>query len=125
MGDSLNLVPATVEDSRRRAEARLPRLLFDYVDGGAGAEVTLRHNVTDFETLRLNQRVMVDVSRIEAGIELFGETLSMPLVLAPVGLAFSAKGTWRIVGLGVKATRHAWPTVRFLSRNDSRQRLEL
>jgi L-lactate dehydrogenase (cytochrome) len=87
MGESLNIVPATVDDFRRTAEKRLPRLLFDYVDGGAGAEVTMRQNVADFEALRLNQRVMVDVSKVETGVELFGEKLAMPLVLAPVGLA--------------------------------------
>jgi L-lactate dehydrogenase (cytochrome) len=87
MGESLNLVPATVADFRRVAERRMPRLLFDYLDGGAGAEVTLEQNVRDFETLRLNQRVMVDVSNVDTGVELFGEALSMPMVLAPVGLA--------------------------------------
>lgn len=85
--ESLNLVPATAGDFRRVAERRMPRLLFDYLDGGAGAEVTLEQNVRDFETLRLNQRVMVDVSNIDTGVELFGESLAMPLVLAPVGLA--------------------------------------
>jgi L-lactate dehydrogenase (cytochrome) len=87
MGESLNVVPATVDDFRRTAEKRLPRLLFDYVDGGAGAEVTMRQNVADFEALRLNQRVMVDVSKVETGVELLGEKLAMPLVLAPVGMA--------------------------------------
>jgi hypothetical protein len=87
MSDSLDLVPATVDDFRRVAEKRLPRLLFDYVDGGAGAEVTMRQNVADFEALRLNQRVMVDVSKIDTSVELFGDKLAMPLVLAPVGLA--------------------------------------
>lgn len=87
MSGSLDLVPATVGDFRRVAEKRLPRLLFDYVDGGAGAEVTMRQNVADFEALRLNQRVMVDVSGIDTSVELFGEKLAMPLVLAPVGLA--------------------------------------
>lgn len=86
MGGSLNLVPATVADFRRVAERRLPRFLFDYLDGGAGAEVTLRQNVADFEALRLNQRVMVDISRIDTSVELFGEQLAMPLVLAPVGM---------------------------------------
>lgn len=87
MSRSLDLVPATVDDFRRVAERRLPRALFDYLDGGAGAEVTMRQNVSDFEALRLNQRVMVDVSKIDTRVELFGESLALPLVLAPVGLA--------------------------------------
>lgn len=83
---SLDLLPATVADYRRQARRRLPRNLFDYVDGGAGAEQTLRDNTADFESLRLRQRVMRDVSDTRTEIELFGESLGLPLVLAPVGL---------------------------------------
>ena len=83
---SLNLVPASFADYRRMAERRLPRALFDYADGGAVEEVTLRENVADFEALRLRQRVLRDVSAIDTGTELFGEKLAMPLILAPVGM---------------------------------------
>lgn len=84
---SLDLAPASTDDYRRIAERRLPRALFDYVDGGAGAEKTLRDNVGDFERLRLKQRVMRDVSALETKTDLFGETWSMPLALAPIGMA--------------------------------------
>ena len=84
---TLKLVPATVNDFRKGAEKRLPRNLFDYIDGGAGAEVTLRDNVAAFEQLRLNQQVMRDISDLQSKIELFGEELSMPVVLAPIGMA--------------------------------------
>jgi L-lactate dehydrogenase (cytochrome) len=84
---TLNLVPATAADYRGIAEARLPRFLFDYLDGGAGEEMTLASNVADFRAIQLEQRVMRDVSGIDTSIELFGEKLSMPVVLAPVGLA--------------------------------------
>lgn len=83
---SLNLVPATVADHRREAEARLPRFLFDYLDGGAGEEMSLASNMADFRAIQLDQRVMRDVSAIDTGTELFGEKLAMPVVLAPVGL---------------------------------------
>lgn len=83
---SLNLAPASPEDYRRIAERRLPRALFDYIDGGAGAETSLADNVNDFARLRLKQRVMRDVSRLDATTELFGEKLSMPLALAPIGM---------------------------------------
>ncbi len=86
MGDSLNLLPASFADFRRKAERRLPRFLFDYYDGGAGAEVTLRSNTADWEAIRLNQKVLVDVSNMDCGTELFGEKLAMPLVLAPIGM---------------------------------------
>lgn len=83
---TLDLVPASVADYRREAERRLPRTLFDYVDGGAYAEFTLRKNVEDFEQLKLKQRVMFDVSDVDPGCDLFGHSLSMPAALAPIGM---------------------------------------
>ena len=86
MADSLNLRPASYGDFRRGAEARLPRFLFDYYDGGAGAEVTLRRNTADWEALSLTQKVLVDVSKMDCSVELLGQKLAMPLVLAPIGM---------------------------------------
>jgi len=84
---TLRLAPASTGDYRRLAEQRLPRFLFDYIDGGAYDEVTLAANVADFRALGVKQRVLRDVSRVETGIELLGEQWTMPLALAPVGLA--------------------------------------
>ena len=84
---TLRLAPATAEDYRLLAEKRLPRLLFDYVDGGANRESTMANNVADFDALRIRQRVMRDVSDVDTSIELLGESWSMPVALAPVGLA--------------------------------------
>jgi L-lactate dehydrogenase (cytochrome) len=86
MGDSLNLLPASYADFRREAEKRLPRFLFDYIDGGAVAEVTLRRNTADWEQLQLTQKVLNDASKMDCSVELFGEKLAMPLILAPVGM---------------------------------------
>ncbi|MBX4390498.1 alpha-hydroxy-acid oxidizing protein, partial [Mycobacterium tuberculosis] len=55
---------ACVEDFRHQARRRLPRFLFDYVDGGSYAEETLRRNVSDLQRLALRQRVMRDVSDV-------------------------------------------------------------
>jgi L-lactate dehydrogenase (cytochrome) len=79
--------PACVADFREGARRRLPKLLFDYVDGGSYAEATLRRNIADLEALALRQRVMVDVSNRSTAIELFGQKLSMPVVLSPIGMA--------------------------------------
>ena len=79
--------PATALDYRRLAEERLPRFLFDYVDGGASDERTLAANVADFGAVRLRQRVLVNVDHIDTSTELAGQRCSMPLALAPVGLA--------------------------------------
>jgi L-lactate dehydrogenase (cytochrome) len=92
VGQSLNLLPASYADFRRLAERRLPRFLFDYIDGGSGAEVTLRRNTADWEAVQLTQKVLNDASRMDCSVELFGERLAMPLVLAPVGMGgFSAR----------------------------------
>jgi len=84
---TLNLAPASVADYRRLAEARLPRFLFDYLDGGAYAEVTLARNVRDFEGLELHQRILRDVSARSTKTTLFGSELTLPLALSPVGLS--------------------------------------
>jgi len=84
---TLTLAPASVSDYRRLAERRLPRYLFDYLDGGAYAEVTLSRNVRDFERLELHQRILKDVSARSAKTHLFGAEVTLPLALSPVGLS--------------------------------------
>lgn len=78
---------ASTLDYRALARARLPHFLFEYIDGGSYAEVTLQRNVTDLAQVALRQRVMTDVSAIDLSAGLFGQRLSMPVALAPVGLA--------------------------------------
>jgi len=78
---------ASTLDYRALARARLPHFLFEYIDGGSYAEVTLQRNVTDLAEVALRQRVMTDVSAIDLSTELFGQRLAMPVALAPVGLA--------------------------------------
>jgi L-lactate dehydrogenase (cytochrome) len=81
------MIPACVSDYRELARRRLPRLLFDYIDGGSYAETTLRRNVEDFEAIALRQRVLRDVSAINLSTELFGQPMSMPVGLGPIGMA--------------------------------------
>jgi L-lactate dehydrogenase (cytochrome) len=83
----LGVAPATALDYRELARRRLPRQLFDYVDGGAYEEATMRANVTDLEAVRLRQIVMRDVSVRDPSVEVLGRRLALPIVLAPVGLA--------------------------------------
>jgi len=78
---------AAVLDYRELARRRLPKFLFEYIDGGSYAEVTLRRNVADLEAIELRQRVLRDISVLDLTCELFGATLSMPLALGPVGMA--------------------------------------
>ncbi len=73
-------------DYRAAAQRRLPPFLFHYIDGGAYAEHTLRRNVDDLAGIALRQRVLRDMGELSLGTELFGESLAMPVALAPVGL---------------------------------------
>jgi L-lactate dehydrogenase (cytochrome) len=79
--------PVCVADYRDAARRRLPRLLFDYIDGGSYGETTLAANVADLQAVKLRQRVMCDVSALSTRTEVFGQSLSMPIALAPIGLA--------------------------------------
>lgn len=81
------MIAASVTDYRELARRRLPRFLFDYVDGGSYAEVTLRRNISDLEDIALRQRVLRDMSSLDLSTELFGQKLAMPVALAPIGLA--------------------------------------
>ncbi|MFI4984533.1 MAG: L-lactate dehydrogenase [Solirubrobacterales bacterium] len=83
----LGIAAATALDYRELARRRLPRQLFDYIDGGAYEEATMRANVADLERILLRQMVMRDVSAREQSCEVLGQKLAMPVILAPVGLA--------------------------------------
>lgn len=78
---------ASVRDFRNAAQRKLPRFLFDYIDGGSYDEVTLRRNVEDLTKVALRQRILRDVSQIDPRTNLFGQSLAMPVALGPVGLA--------------------------------------
>ncbi|SON87585.1 L-lactate dehydrogenase (cytochrome) [Xanthomonas phaseoli pv. phaseoli] len=81
-----SMIISAASDYRAAAEARLPPFLFHYIDGGAYAEHTLRRNVSDLADVALRQRVLRNMSDLRLSTELFGETLAMPVALAPVGL---------------------------------------
>ena len=79
--------PASIGDYREAARRRLPHFLFEYFDGGSYAERTLRANIADLQDISLRQRVLNDVSAIDLSITLFGQNLTMPVALGPIGLA--------------------------------------
>src|SRR5690349_18577562 len=81
------MMPAAIADYRERARRRLPRFLFEYIDGGSFAEITLRRNVADLERVTLRQRVLRDVSSIDLSTSIFGTSWQLPVALAPIGLA--------------------------------------
>ncbi|MCW3797611.1 alpha-hydroxy-acid oxidizing protein [Sphingomonas sp. BN140010] len=75
-----------IGDLRRLARRRLPRPIFDYIDGGADDEVTLQRNQSAFSTYELVPDVLTDVSSIRTATSLFGQPTTLPLMLAPTGL---------------------------------------
>lgn len=85
--NSLGLAPANTDDFRLLAKKRLPRQLFDYIDGGSYQETTLANNHDAFLQYNLRQRILKNVSQIETSCRFFNEKLAMPLILGPVGLA--------------------------------------
>jgi len=93
-----------IEDLRRLAKARLPRAIFDFFDGGAEDEVTLRENRAAFERVRLLPRVLVDVSKVDSAIELFGKRSALPLAIAPTGgISAGRSGAELILARAAKA----------------------
>jgi len=81
------MILASCDDFRRAAQRRLPRFLFDYLDGGANRETTLGKNMRDLQDVALEQRVLRDVSRIDLSTTLFGTRQALPLILGPVGIS--------------------------------------
>ena len=74
-----------VEDLRQAAKRRLPRSVFDYIDGGADAEVTLRENVRAFEDIAFRPRCAVETPPPDLKTTVLGTPISMPIIMAPVG----------------------------------------
>ncbi len=74
-----------ISDLRRLAQRRLPRIVFDYADGGAEAEVTLRDNCGAFDTITLRPRSAVSTPRVDLRTTVLGTTFDLPFLLAPIG----------------------------------------
>ena len=76
----------SVEDLRSAARRRLPRAIFEFIDGGAQDEVTLRANREDFHRLALLPQALTDVSNRNQSVAVLGQRYESPLILAPTGL---------------------------------------
>src|SRR5439155_26169094 len=74
-----------IEDLRQLARRRLPRVVFDYLDGGAEGEVTLRENRHAFDTVTFRPRHAVSVPGVDLRTAVLGRALAVPVLLAPVG----------------------------------------
>jgi L-lactate dehydrogenase (cytochrome) len=88
------MIISSASDYREAARRKLPRFLFDYIDGGAYAEHTLRANSADLTGISLRQRILKNVETLSLQTTLFDQSLAMPIILAPVGLTgmFARRG---------------------------------
>lgn len=77
----------SVSEYRKLAQKRLPQQLFDFIDGGAFNEMTLKRNQEDFNRVNLRKRILRDVSTVDTSTEIFGQKLKQPVILAPIGFA--------------------------------------
>jgi L-lactate dehydrogenase (cytochrome) len=110
---------ASAGDFRDAARRRIPRFLFDYADGGGGAEETLRRNVSDLSGIALRQRVLRDVAAIDLTTTLFGRTIALPVALGPVGIGgmYARRGELQ----AARAARPAFRPCRSARSKRSRQ----
>jgi isopentenyl diphosphate isomerase/L-lactate dehydrogenase-like FMN-dependent dehydrogenase len=98
-----NLV--SVEDYRQQARRRLPRVIFDYIDGGAESESTVRSNRAAFESVTFRPRGGMDPNRVDAGTTLLGNNISMPVLIAPCGAAHAVHSTGDKAGVMAAAAK--------------------
>lgn len=79
--------PACAADYRDLARKKLPRMLFDYLDGGAYNEITIENNSLAYDDICLRKQILYDVVACDTSTQILGQTISQPLVLAPIGFA--------------------------------------
>ena len=109
-----------VEDMRLLASRRLPRAVFDFIDGAADDEATRRANRDDLAAIRLVPRYLRDVSQRSAGITILGRSAAMPLIVAPTGLASLA---WPRADIAIARAAHS-AGIPFVISTSSSVRLE-
>jgi L-lactate dehydrogenase (cytochrome) len=104
------MIISSATDFREAARRRLPPFLFHYLDGGAGAEQTMRANVEDLQTVKLRQRVLQGSSQLDLSATWFGQTHALPMALAPVGLTgmYARRGE---VQAATAAAKHGIPFI--------------
>jgi L-lactate dehydrogenase (cytochrome) len=101
----LGLAPASLNDYRELARKRLPRQIFDYIDGGSFGESTLRANRNDLNQIQFRQRVLRDVSQCALSTTVLGREIALPVILAPLG--FGGMFARRAEVQAARAAEHA------------------
>ena len=96
-----------IYDLRKAAKKRLPKTIFDFLDGGADDEVSLRHNRYSFDQYTLVPAALTDVSKINMSAEVMGQKVSFPFILSPTGMSkiFHHEGEKAVARAAAKAGR--------------------
>jgi isopentenyl diphosphate isomerase/L-lactate dehydrogenase-like FMN-dependent dehydrogenase len=108
---------ASIDDLRRKARRRLPRMAFDFIDGGADGEATLRANEAAFAALKLRPRTLVDVSVRDTSTTLLGGRFAVPIVIAPTGMSRIADKAGDVAGARAAARAGAGFTLSTMSNH--------
>ena len=85
--DKKDLGVCNIEDLRQRAKKRLPRCIFEYIDGAAEDGIAKEHNREVYRSLKIKNRVLKDVSRRSTATEIFGRKIAMPYGISPTAAA--------------------------------------
>ncbi|MGZ5095977.1 MAG: alpha-hydroxy-acid oxidizing protein, partial [Burkholderiales bacterium] len=85
--DNGNLGAYSIEDLRKMAKKRLPRCIFEYIDGAAEDGIAIQHNREVYRSLKIKNRVLKDVSKRSTATEIFGKRIAMPYAISPTASA--------------------------------------
>ncbi|MDO8370509.1 alpha-hydroxy acid oxidase [Polaromonas sp. YR568] len=91
-------VITTIEDLRVLAKKRVPRMFYDYADSGSWTESTYRANESDFQSIKLRQRVAVNMENRSTATQMIGQNVAMPVAIAPTGLTGMQHADGEILG---------------------------
>lgn len=100
------MIISSATDYREGARRRLPPFLFHYLDGGSGAEQTMRANIDDLQQVKLRQRVLKGSEQLDLSTEWFGVKYDLPVALAPVGLTGMYARRGEVQAARAAAARH-------------------
>ena len=101
-------VITNIDDLKRIYARRVPRMFYDYTESGSWSEQTFRDNVSDFEKIRLRQRVAVDMTGRSTAGQMIGQDMTMPVALAPVGLTGMQNADGEMKAAPAFAASKAW-----------------
>ena len=88
-GSLMNILE--IKDLEKLAQKKVPKMFFDYVNSGSWTETTYNENVSDFQKIKLRQRVAIDMSNRTLETKMIGQKVAMPMAIAPTGLDWNAK----------------------------------